>query len=62
MRQLKPVPHGLLQAFRAYESALMSDDVAALIAAVAGELTAIWSIAPVAALLSQSAPRFTFRK
>jgi len=25
--QLKPVPHGLLQAFRAYESALMSDDV-----------------------------------
>ena len=28
--QLKPVPHGLLQAFRAYESALMSDDIAAL--------------------------------
>ena len=30
MTQLKPVPHGLLQAFRAFESALMSDDVAAL--------------------------------
>lgn len=30
MTELKPVPHGLLQAFRAYESALMSDDVAAL--------------------------------
>jgi DNA/RNA-binding domain of Phe-tRNA-synthetase-like protein len=38
-----------------------SSDVPALIAAVAGELTAIWSIAPRAALLSQSAPRFTFR-
>ena len=30
MTELKPVPHGLLQAFRAYESALLSDDVAAL--------------------------------
>jgi DNA/RNA-binding domain of Phe-tRNA-synthetase-like protein len=39
-----------------------SSDVPALIAAVAEELTAIWSITPVAAMLSQSAPRFTFRK
>ncbi|MFT4084387.1 MAG: DUF3225 domain-containing protein [Nocardioides sp.] len=28
--QLRPIPHGLLQAFRAYESALMSNDLAAL--------------------------------
>jgi DNA/RNA-binding domain of Phe-tRNA-synthetase-like protein len=39
-----------------------SSDVPALIAAVAGELTAIWSITPLTAMLSQSAPRFTFRK
>lgn len=30
MTQLKPIPHGLLQAFRAYESALMSDDLPAV--------------------------------
>ena len=30
MTQLKPIPHGLLQAFRAYESALMTDDLEAL--------------------------------
>jgi DNA/RNA-binding domain of Phe-tRNA-synthetase-like protein len=39
-----------------------SSDVPALVAAVAEELTAIWSIAPVTAILSQSAPRFTFRQ
>jgi DNA/RNA-binding domain of Phe-tRNA-synthetase-like protein len=39
-----------------------SSDVPALIADLAGELTAIWSITPVAAVLSQSSPRFTFRK
>jgi DNA/RNA-binding domain of Phe-tRNA-synthetase-like protein len=37
-------------------------DVPELIAAVAEELSAIWSITPMAAVLSQSAPRFTFRK
>lgn len=30
MTELRPVPHGLLQAFRAYESALMTNDLAAL--------------------------------
>jgi DNA/RNA-binding domain of Phe-tRNA-synthetase-like protein len=39
-----------------------SSDVPELIAAVADELTAIWSITPVTTVLSQSAPRFTFRK
>ena len=39
--QLKPVPHGLLQAFRAYESALMSDDVAALDALFADSPTTL---------------------
>ncbi len=38
-----------------------SSDVPELIGAVAGELNAIWSITPVATVLSQSAPRFTFR-
>jgi len=38
-----------------------SSEVPGLIAAVAAELNAIWSITPVAAVLSQSAPRFTFR-
>jgi len=37
-----------------------SSDVPRLIAAIAAELNAIWSITPAAALLSQSAPRFTF--
>lgn len=41
MTQLKPVPHGLLQAFRAYESALMSDDVAALDALFADSPTTL---------------------
>jgi DNA/RNA-binding domain of Phe-tRNA-synthetase-like protein len=39
-----------------------SSDVPRLIAAIAEELTAIWSITPVAAVLSQSAPRFTFQE
>ena len=39
-----------------------SSDVPALIAAVAEALTAIWSVTPVAAVLSQSSPQFTFRK
>lgn len=39
--QLKPVPHGLLQAFRAYESALMSDDVTALDALFADSPTTL---------------------
>jgi DNA/RNA-binding domain of Phe-tRNA-synthetase-like protein len=37
-----------------------SSDVPELIAAVVAELNAIWSITPEAAVLSQSAPRFTF--
>ncbi|MER7557570.1 AtzH-like domain-containing protein [Nocardioides sp. NPDC126508] len=41
MTQLKPVPHGLLQAFRAYEGALMSDDVAALDALFADSPTTL---------------------
>jgi DNA/RNA-binding domain of Phe-tRNA-synthetase-like protein len=35
-------------------------DVPELIAAVAAELTAIWSLTPAAAVLSQSAPLFAF--
>jgi DNA/RNA-binding domain of Phe-tRNA-synthetase-like protein len=41
-----------------HESA--SSDVPELVAAVVAELTATWSITPVAAALSRSAPRFTF--
>ena len=37
-------------------------DVPELIAAIAGELNAIWSITPAATVLSQSAPRFTLPK
>jgi DNA/RNA-binding domain of Phe-tRNA-synthetase-like protein len=39
-----------------------SSDVPELIAAVADELNAVWSITPVTTVLSQSAPRFTFQK
>jgi DNA/RNA-binding domain of Phe-tRNA-synthetase-like protein len=39
-----------------------SSDIPELIAAVADELNAAWSITPVTAVLSQSAPRFAFRK
>jgi hypothetical protein len=38
-----------------------SSDVPKLIAAIADELNAVWSIAPVTTVLSQSASRFTFR-
>jgi DNA/RNA-binding domain of Phe-tRNA-synthetase-like protein len=38
-----------------------SSDVPELIAAIAAELNAIWSITPAAAVLSQSAPRFALR-
>jgi DNA/RNA-binding domain of Phe-tRNA-synthetase-like protein len=38
-----------------------SSDVPKLIAAIADELNAIWSTRPVTTVLSQSAPRFTFR-
>lgn len=39
-----------------------SSDVPQLAAAVAGELDALWSVTPTAAVLSQSSPRFTFGK
>jgi len=39
-----------------------SSDMPELIAAIADELNAAWSTAPVTTLLSQSAPRFTFWK
>jgi len=39
-----------------------SSDIPALIAAVAEELNALWSITPAVTVLSQSAPRFTVRK
>jgi DNA/RNA-binding domain of Phe-tRNA-synthetase-like protein len=39
-----------------------SSDVAELSAAVADELDAVWSITPMAAVLSQPTPRFTFGK
>ena len=39
-----------------------SSDVPQLAAAVAGELDALWSVTPAAAVLSQSSPRFTFGK
>jgi len=38
-----------------------SSDVPRLMAAIAGELNAIWSTTPVTTVLSQSAPRFTLR-
>jgi DNA/RNA-binding domain of Phe-tRNA-synthetase-like protein len=37
-----------------------SSDVPQLTAAIAGELAAVWSVTPAAAVLSQSSPRFTF--
>jgi DNA/RNA-binding domain of Phe-tRNA-synthetase-like protein len=37
-----------------------SSDVPELVATIAAELSAIWSITPAATVLSQSAPRFTF--
>jgi len=48
----------LIVAEAMHESA--SSDVPELIAAIAGELKAAWSAAPVTAVLSQAAPRCTF--
>jgi DNA/RNA-binding domain of Phe-tRNA-synthetase-like protein len=53
-----PTRAALIVAEAMHDSA--PSDVPELIAAVVAELTAIWSIAPVAAVLSQSAPRFAF--
>ena len=53
-----PTRTALIVAEAMHDSA--PSDVPELIAAVVAELTAIWSIAPVAAVLSQSAPRFAF--
>jgi DNA/RNA-binding domain of Phe-tRNA-synthetase-like protein len=39
-----------------------SSDVPRLAAALAGEMDALWSVTPAAAVLSQSSPRFTFGK
>jgi hypothetical protein len=40
--------------------ATASSDVPELIATIAAELNALWSITPAVTVLSQSAPRFTF--
>jgi DNA/RNA-binding domain of Phe-tRNA-synthetase-like protein len=48
----------LIVAEAMHESA--SSDVPELIAAVADELKAVWSVVPVTAVLSQAEPRFTF--
>jgi DNA/RNA-binding domain of Phe-tRNA-synthetase-like protein len=48
----------LIVAEAMHESA--SSDVPELIAAVADELKALWSVVPVTAVLSQAEPRFTF--
>jgi DNA/RNA-binding domain of Phe-tRNA-synthetase-like protein len=53
-----PTHTALIVAEAMHDSA--PSDVPELIAAVVAELTAIWSITPAAAVLSQSAPRFTF--
>ena len=53
-----PTHTALIVAEAMHDSA--PSDVPELIAAVVAELTAIWSITPVAAVLSRSAPRFTF--
>jgi DNA/RNA-binding domain of Phe-tRNA-synthetase-like protein len=53
-----PTTAALIVAEAMHDSA--SSDVPELIAAIAGELAAVWSITPVATVLSQSAPRFTF--
>jgi DNA/RNA-binding domain of Phe-tRNA-synthetase-like protein len=37
-----------------------SSDVPELIATIAAELTALWSITPAVTVLSEAAPRFTF--
>jgi DNA/RNA-binding domain of Phe-tRNA-synthetase-like protein len=53
-----PTVAALIVAEAMHDSA--SSDVPQLMAAVADELGAVWSITPVAAVLSQSSPRFTF--
>ena len=53
-----PTAAALIVAEAMHDSA--SSDVPRLMAAIADELSAIWSITPVATVLSQSAPRFTF--
>jgi DNA/RNA-binding domain of Phe-tRNA-synthetase-like protein len=50
----------LIVAEAMHESA--PSDVPELIEAVAGQLNALWSTTPMTAVLSQSAPRFTFRR
>jgi len=54
-----PTHSALIVAEAMHDSA--SSDVPELISAVVGELTALWPSTPVAAVLSQSAPRFTVR-
>jgi DNA/RNA-binding domain of Phe-tRNA-synthetase-like protein len=53
-----PTHTALIVAEAMHDSA--PSDVSELIAAVVAELTAVWSITPAAAVLSQSAPGFTF--
>jgi hypothetical protein len=52
-------PHRLLQL---PGSATAGRDVRELTQALAGELSAVWSITPSAAVLTPGAPRFTFRR
>jgi DNA/RNA-binding domain of Phe-tRNA-synthetase-like protein len=54
-----PTAAALIVAEAMHDSA--STDIPELIAAIAGELDAIWSITPAAAVLSQSAPQFAFQ-
>jgi DNA/RNA-binding domain of Phe-tRNA-synthetase-like protein len=53
-----PTAAALIVAEAMHESA--ASDVPRLIAAIGAELNALWSIAPVATVLSQSAPRFRY--
>jgi DNA/RNA-binding domain of Phe-tRNA-synthetase-like protein len=53
-----PMTAALIVAEAMHDSA--SSDLPELIAAIAGELAAVWAITPVATVLSRSAPRFTF--
>jgi DNA/RNA-binding domain of Phe-tRNA-synthetase-like protein len=53
-----PTAAALIVAEAMHDSA--ASDVPELVAAIAGELAAVWSSTPVAAVLSQSSPRFTF--
>jgi DNA/RNA-binding domain of Phe-tRNA-synthetase-like protein len=53
-----PTATALIVAEAMHDSA--TSDVPELVAAVAAELSALWSVTPSATVLSQSAPRFTF--